>query len=123
MTISIALFEPEIPQNTGNILRTADCFNIEVHIIEPCGFIFGGSQMKRAAMDYLESVKYTLHHNFQSFLEYNKNKRIILATTKATTEYTNFIFKPNDIILFGKESAGLPNRLCLVLKRRDWLSK
>lgn len=110
--VSIALFEPDIPQNTGTILRTAACFGIHVDIIEPCGFIFGGSHMRRAAMDYLHSVDYKLHDNFQTFLAYYKNNypsnRLILATTKASTSYTNFKFQNNDIILFGKESMGVP---------------
>lgn len=110
--VSIALFEPDIPQNTGNILRTADCFGVQVNIIEPCGFIFGGSHMRRASMDYLNSVNYKLHDNFQTFLAYCKNNssgsRLILATTKASTSYTDFHFQDNDIILFGKESMGVP---------------
>ncbi|UQY80466.1 tRNA (cytidine(34)-2'-O)-methyltransferase [Candidatus Hepatincola sp. Av] len=109
--VSIALFEPDIPQNTGTILRTADCLGVHVDIIEPCGFIFGGGHMRRAAMDYLHSVDYKLHDNFQAFLAYYKNypsSRLILATTKASTSYTNFNFQNNDIILFGKESMGVP---------------
>ena len=109
--ISIALFEPEIPQNTGTILRFADCMGILVHIIEPCGFIFGGSQMKRAGMDYLNTANYQKHGNFDMFLQYVKNnkKRIILATTKAKINYYDFSFSLNDIVLFGKESMGVPD--------------
>ncbi len=110
MKISLALFEPDIPQNTGTILRMADCFGVHVHIIEPCGFIFGGAQMKRAGMDYLNTASYTLHSNYDAFCEFVKvhNKRIILATTKTTNNYLDFSFKNNDVIMFGKESKGVP---------------
>ncbi|MDR2007935.1 MAG: tRNA (cytidine(34)-2'-O)-methyltransferase [Alphaproteobacteria bacterium] len=108
--ISLALFEPDIPQNTGTILRMADCFGIHVDIIEPCGFIFGGAHMRRAGMDYLNTADYTLHANFEEFLAYveKSQKRLVLATTKTDTNYTDFRFQPNDIIMFGKESAGVP---------------
>ena len=108
--ISLALFEPDIPQNTGTILRMADCFGVHVDIIEPCGFIFGGVHMKRAGMDYLNTVDYTLHASFDDFMIYVKEnkKRIVLATTKTTLNYTDFAFNNNDIILMGKESKGVP---------------
>ena len=109
MKIDIALFEPDIPQNTGTILRMADCFGLTVHIIEPCGFIFGGSHMKRAGMDYLNTVNYKLHPDYSSFVQYinDNNKRIVLSTTKTTLSYTDFKFQNNDVILFGKESKGV----------------
>jgi tRNA (cytidine/uridine-2'-O-)-methyltransferase len=108
--ISLALFEPDIPQNAGTILRMADCFGIHVDIIEPCGFIFGGIHMKRSGMDYLNTVDYTLHASFENFIEYVKinNRRLVLATTKSTLNYTDFIFNENDIIMMGKESKGVP---------------
>ncbi len=111
--ISLALFEPDIPQNTGTILRMADCFGIHVDIIEPCGFIFGGVHMKRAGMDYLNTVDYTLHSNFEEFIKYvqKQQKRLVLATTKTDCSYTNFSFKDNDIIMMGKESKGVPQEI------------
>jgi tRNA (cytidine/uridine-2'-O-)-methyltransferase len=111
MTIHIALFEPEIPQNTGTILRIADCFGVHLHIVEPCGFIFGGKHMKRASMDYLQTVQYSMYNNFEEFQQHvnNNNLRLVLATTKASEKYYDFSFASNDIILFGKETSGLPN--------------
>ncbi|MFL1781392.1 tRNA (cytidine(34)-2'-O)-methyltransferase [Candidatus Hepatincolaceae symbiont of Richtersius coronifer] len=111
--LSIALFEPNIPQNCGTILRMADCFGLRVDIIEPCGFIFGGMHMKRAGMDYLNSVDYHLHANYANFIEYAKsnNKRIILATTKGSIKYTDFKYQTSDVILFGTESSGLPENI------------
>ena len=109
--ISIALFEPEIPQNCGTILRLADCLGVVVHIIEPCGFIFGGKQMRRAGLDYLNTAQYILHKDIQSFLSFvdSKNLRLILATTKSSNNYYDFKFENNDVIMFGKESAGVPS--------------
>lgn len=111
--ISLALFEPDIPQNTGTILRMADCFGLHVDIIEPCGFIFGGAHMRRAGMDYLNTVDYTLHSSFADFMIYveENKKRLILATTKTDLNYTDFSFKPNDIIMMGKESKGVPQEV------------
>ncbi len=111
--ISIALFEPEIPQNCGTILRFADCIGINVHIVEPCGFIFGGKQMKRAGLDYLNTAKYFLYKDIYAFLDFvdSQKLRLILATTKSNTNYCDFQFKDNDIIMFGKESAGVTSEL------------
>ncbi|MCL2567143.1 MAG: tRNA (cytidine(34)-2'-O)-methyltransferase [Alphaproteobacteria bacterium] len=118
--ISLALFEPDIPQNTGTILRMADCFGIHVDIIEPCGFIFGGSHMRRAGMDYLNTVDYTLHPNFAEFLQYveQSQKRLILATTKTDANYTDFAFNAEDIIMFGKESAGVSAEIHDLIKHK-----
>ncbi len=113
MTIAIALFEPDIPQNTGTILRLVDCLNLKLHIIEPCGFIFGGSHMRRASMDYLQTADYLRHRSWEDFLEFVKSNssRLVIATTKTDTEYYDFTFQKNDILLFGKESQGLPKHI------------
>lgn len=109
----LALFQPDIPQNTGTLLRLGACLDLPIDIIEPCGFIFNEKAMKRAGMDYLHLASYQRHNSWQDFLEYREAHkeeygRIILMTTKSTTRYTDFKFKPNDIILMGRESAGVP---------------
>ncbi len=108
--ISLALFEPDIPQNTGTILRMCDCLGVHLDIIEPCGFIFGGQHMRRATMDYINTADYTLHDDFTAFLNYiqKNNKRIILSTTKSSVNYLDFVFMQGDVILMGKESKGVP---------------
>jgi len=104
----LALFEPDIPQNTGTILRLAACFSIGVDIIEPCGFIFSDRRLKRAGMDYLDQVELSRHDAWAHFIANdNQNRRIILLTTKAETCYTEFEFQPADILLLGRESAGV----------------
>lgn len=109
----LALFQPDIPQNTGTLLRLGACLDLPLDIIEPCGFIFNEKAMKRAGMDYLDMVSYKRHNSWEDFLTYRKEHpkeygRIILLTTHATITYTNFKFLPNDIILMGRESAGVP---------------
>ena len=107
----IALFEPDIPQNTGNILRLGACLNIEVDIIEPAGFLFNDKRFKRASMDYIKFAKYKKHIDWSEFYRWSKkNKfRLILFTTKSKNKYFNYKFKKKDILLFGRESAGVPN--------------
>lgn len=109
----IALFQPDIPQNTGTLLRLGACLNVELDIIEPCGFIFSERTLKRSGMDYLDMVKYRRHASWQDFLQYRQEHpeeygRIVLLSTHATEPYYNFEFCPNDIILMGRESAGVP---------------
>ena len=107
----IALFEPDIPQNTGNILRLGACLNIEVDIIEPAGFLFNDKRFKRASMDYIKFAKYKKHIDWSEFYGWSKknNFRLILFTTKSKNKYFNYKFKKKDILLFGRESAGVPN--------------
>lgn len=112
----LALFQPDIPQNTGTLLRLGACLDLPIDIIEPCGFIFNERAMKRAGMDYLNLANYRRHNSWQDFLEYRKQHpeeygRLILMTTKASIPYTDFKFKPNDIILMGRESAGVPDSI------------
>ncbi len=105
----LALFEPDIPQNTGTILRLAACFGIGVDIIEPCGFVFSDRRLKRAGMDYIEQVELRRHESWAKFFEdNNNNERIVLLTTKGETSHTDFKFQATDILLLGRESAGVP---------------
>ncbi len=112
----LALFQPDIPQNTGTLLRLGACLDIELDIIEPCGFIFSERTLKRAGMDYLDMVRYRRHHSWEHFLQYRAEHpeeygRIVLLTTHANEPYYNFEFRPNDIILMGRESAGVPEEV------------
>ncbi|MBQ8751288.1 MAG: tRNA (cytidine(34)-2'-O)-methyltransferase [Alphaproteobacteria bacterium] len=112
----LALFQPDIPQNTGTLLRLGACLDLPIDIIEPCGFIFNERAMKRAGMDYLNLANYRRHNSWQDFLEYREQHpeeygRLILMTTKASIPYTDFKFEPNDIILMGRESAGVPDSI------------
>ena len=105
---NIALYQPDIPQNTAAIIRLCYCFNTTIEIIEPCGFSLDDSRFKRVAMDYLDKSKIIKHQSYESFLESKKNSRIILMTTKAKKNYNVFKFKLKDTILFGRESEGVP---------------
>ena len=106
----IALFEPDIPQNTGNIFRLGACLGIEVDIIEPTGYVFDDKRFKRSSMDYIDHIKYKRHLDWNIFYEWSKknNFRLILLTTKSKKKYTEYQFQHNDILLFGRESAGVP---------------
>ena len=107
----IALYEPDIPQNAGAILRLASCFSISVDIIEPCGFIFSNRRLKRSGMDYIDNVELKLHISWNSFYEEQQadiSARIVLLTTKGSISHTKFQFKSNDVLLLGRESAGVP---------------
>ena len=109
--LSLALYKPDIPQNTAAIIRLGACFNINVHIIEPCGFSLDDSRFKRVAMDYKKLCKVLRYNDFKEFEKNNKNSRIILMTTKAEKKYFKFKFYKSDILLFGRESAGVPNEI------------
>ena len=106
---NIALYQPDIPQNTAAIIRLCSCFDAVLEIIEPCGFHFDDKRLKKVAMDYLDKVKIITHKNYESFLIKKKNSRVILMTTKSDKNYYNFKFKPKDTLLFGRESAGVPS--------------
>lgn len=112
----LALFQPDIPQNTGTMMRLCACVDLPIDIIEPCGFIFNDKAMRRAGMDYLEMVDYRRHDSWADFLQYRAGHpeeygRIVLLTTHASQPYFDFEFKPNDIILMGRESAGVPEEV------------
>ena len=112
----IALYNPDIPQNTAAIIRLGACLNLKIHIIEPCGFNLHDSRFKRVVMDYLGFSKIFRYEDYDNFLNKNKKKRIVLMTTKAKKHYHNFKFKKNDILLFGRESAGVPESLHQTIK-------
>ena len=109
----IALFEPDIPQNTGNIFRLGACLGIEVDIIEPTGYVFDDKRFKRSSMDYIDHIKYKRHLDWNAFYEWSKknNFRLILLTTKSKKKYIEYKFQYNDILLFGRESAGVPQNV------------
>ena len=106
--LNIALYQPDIPQNTAAIIRLCSCFNTTLEIIEPCGFLLNNKRLKRVAMDYLDTSKIVIYKSYENFLINKKNSRIILMTTKAKKKYYNFKFKPRDTILLGRESEGVP---------------
>ena len=112
----IALYKPDIPQNTAAIIRLGACLNLKIHIIEPCGFDLEDSRFKRVVMDYIGYSKIFRYQDYDDFLDKNKKKRIILITTKAKKHYHKFKFKKDDILLFGRESAGVPNNLHKTIK-------
>ena len=114
----IALFEPDIPQNTAAIIRTCSCLGAKLEIIEPCGFLLNDKRFKRVVMDYINEKEIKFFQNLDNFFEYKKNQRIILMTTKASMSYTNFKFEKNDTILFGRESAGVPESVHKIINHR-----
>jgi tRNA (cytidine/uridine-2'-O-)-methyltransferase len=114
----IALYKPDIPQNTAAIIRLSACLNLKLHIIEPCGFDLNDARFKRVVMDYMGYSKVFRHRDYNDFLKKKINKRIILMTTKATKHYHNFKFKKDDILLFGRESAGVPENLHKSIKNK-----
>lgn len=109
--LRIALYQPDIPGNAGTILRFAACMGIYVDIIEPAGFVMSDKNLRRAGMDYLAAVALTRHVNFAAFDAWRltEGRRIVLASTKAALPYAGFAFRPDDILLFGRESAGVPD--------------
>ena len=111
--ISIALYQPDIPQNTGSIMRLAACFGFTLHIIEPAGFLIDDKRLKRVAMDYVAYLELVRHGSWNKFYSWSRtqSKRILLATTKASQSYLDVEYQPNDVIIFGRESSGVPNKV------------
>ena len=107
----IALYEPDIPQNTAAIIRTCSCLGAILEIIEPCGFLLSDKRFKRVVMDYMDFEKIKFYKSSNEFFNQKKNSRIILMTTKAKKIYTDFNFKKDDTILFGRESSGVPKKI------------
>ena len=107
----IALFEPDIPQNTAAIIRTCACLGVKLEIIEPCGFLLNDKRFRRVVMDYMDEKDLRFYQSSDHFFNSKKNQRIILMTTKASISYTKFKFDKNDTILFGRESAGVPRKV------------
>ena len=108
---NIALYQPDIPQNTAAIIRLCSCFETTLEIIEPCGFHLDDKRLKKVAMDYLDKSKIIIYKSYENFLLRKKNSRIILMTTKAKKNYYNFKFNSQDTLLFGRESAGVPKNV------------
>ena len=114
----IALYKPDIPQNTAAIVRLGACLNFKIHIIEPCGFDLNDTRFKRVVMDYMNYSKIVRYEDYDMFLKKNKKFRIVLMTTKAKKLYHKFKFKKNDMLLFGRESAGVPEILHKTLENK-----
>ena len=114
----IALYEPDIPQNTAAIIRTCACLGAKLEIIEPCGFLLTDKRFKRVVMDYMDFEQIEFYNSSDKFFEAKKNQRIVLMTTKGSISYTNFKFNSEDTILFGRESAGVPESLHKLIKNR-----
>ena len=114
----IALYEPDIPQNTAAIIRTCACLGAKLEIIEPCGFHLSDRRFKRVVMDYMDWDKINIYQSSDKFFEAKKNQRIVLMTTKASVSYTEFKFEKNDTILFGRESAGVPESVHQLINDR-----
>ncbi|MDC1033104.1 tRNA (cytidine(34)-2'-O)-methyltransferase [Candidatus Pelagibacter sp.] len=115
---NIALFEPDIPQNTAAIIRTCACLGANLEIIEPCGFLLNDKRFKRVVMDYMDEKNISFYKSYDHFFKKKKNQRIILMTTKVSKTYTKFKFDKNDTILFGRESAGVPENIHQLIKNR-----
>jgi tRNA (cytidine/uridine-2'-O-)-methyltransferase len=104
----LALFEPDIPQNCGTILRLAACLGVPADIIEPCGFLWDDKRLRRAGMDYLAGVEIIRHESWAQF-ERQRRGRLLLLTTKAQRSHLDFAFETEDVLLLGRESAGVPD--------------
>lgn len=117
MAMNIVLLEPEIPANTGNIGRTCVATGTKLHLIKPLGFSLDEKQLKRAGMDYWSKLDVTVYTNFEDFLQKNPNAHIYMATTKAEKTYVEAEFEPDCFIMFGKESAGIPEEI--LVKHKD----
>ena len=114
----IALYEPDIPQNTAAIIRTCACLGADLEIIEPCGFLFNDKRFKRVVMDYMDEKMIKFHKSYKEFFKSKKDQRIILLTTKSKNSYATFKFENNDTLLFGRESAGVPEHVHNSIKDR-----
>ena len=119
----LALYQPDIPQNTGTLLRLGACLGLAVDIIEPCGFLFNEKAMRRAGMDYLDFVQYRRHNSWNDFLAFRQLHpeeygRLILMTTHGAQSFLNFKFQKNDVILMGRESAGVPENVHNIVDAR-----
>jgi len=116
--INIVLYKPDIPQNTAAIVRLSACLNLKIHIIEPCGFNLDDSRFKRVAMDYIKLSQIIRYPEFKSFIKKNSKSRLILMTTKSKKIYHKFKFRKNDFLLFGRESAGVPDEIQESIKNK-----
>ena len=116
----IALYQPDIPQNTGNIFRLGACMGVAVDIIEPTGFVFDDKKFRRSAMDYIDHLEYKKHDDWDHFYKWIKENRfrLVLMTTKSEDSLYNFEFRSSDILLFGRESAGVPDNIHKIVDYR-----
>ena len=114
----IALYEPDIPQNTAAIIRTCACLGADLEIIEPCGFLLSDKRFKRVVIDYIDEKMIKFYSGVDEFLKAKSKERIILLTTKASKSYNSFKFKINDTLLFGRESAGVPKKIHEIIKNK-----
>lgn len=104
----LALFQPDIPQNTGTIIRLTACFGIPLDIIEPCGFILSDAKLRRSGMDYLNLANIKRHVSWDAFIKERKQSRLVLITTRAEDSLNQFAFDDNDTLILGRESSGVP---------------
>ena len=109
--INIALYQPDIPQNTAAIIRICACFDINLEIIKPCGYFFDKKKLDRIYLDYLDICNLRFYESYDDFFSKKKDTRLILLTTKSDSNYTKFLYKKNDTLVFGKESAGVPEEI------------
>ena len=114
----IALYEPDIPQNTAAIIRTCACLGADLEIIKPCGFLFSDKRFKRVVMDYIDEKKIKFYQSSEDFFKSKEGQRVILLTTKSAEPYTVFKFESSDTLLFGRESAGVPSHVHDLIKYR-----
>lgn len=117
----LALFQPDIPQNVGACIRLSACFGVELHVIEPVGFTFDDRAMKRAALDYGPLGHMTRHADWDAFQAARGSGRLVLFTTKGATSLSDFIFRPDDVLLFGKETAGVPESVHAAAEARVFI--
>ena len=114
----IALYEPDIPQNTASVVRTCSCLGAQLEIIEPCGFLLSDKRFKRVVMDYMDNNNISFYKDYKEFFKEKKTQRVILITTKANRSYTSFSFRKDDTILFGRESSGVPENIHTIVNER-----
>ena len=109
--LRLALYQPDMPTNTGSMLRLGACLGVPLDIIEPCGFVWDDKKLKRVAMDYIDHIDYVRHIDWHSFKAQHQERRVILLTTKGAVPYTDFSFRSDDILMVGRESAGVPDNI------------
>lgn len=107
--VSLALYQPDIPQNTGTIMRLGACLGVTVHVIEPTGFIWSEKSLRRAGMDYLNQADIVRHRSYETFCGEIATNRLILLSTRGATPYTEFSFQSDDVLMLGRESSGVPD--------------
>lgn len=111
----LVLYEPDIPQNAGAMMRLAACMSVPLELVEPCGFVLSDRHLRRAGMDYLDHVRLTRHHSFDAFLDWRAQSvppsRLLLLTTGGDVSYQDFAYRPDDLLMVGSESAGAPTRV------------